>query len=146
MLAVTHAWPLACAISAVTTELWPLNNLYICTVRLVLNAYPAATSYVSCGFNFCPPANCSNPTLPVDGSIEPYQNTTEGAVIFFRCNQGFVPAGRMTAVCGTDGRWNPDAATLVCTCEHHINLHHMQSVAVCSVIKSLSYCQFISNC
>ena len=57
----------------------------------------------------------------MDGSIEPYQNTTEGAEIFFRCNPGFVPAGRMRAVCGADGRWNPDTAT-VCTCEYHINL------------------------
>ena len=41
----------------------------------------------------------------------------EGAQIFFRCNPGFVPAGNMTAVCETDGRWNPDPATLVCTCK-----------------------------
>ena len=53
----------------------------------------------------------------MDGSIDPYHNTTEGAEIFFRCNPGFVPAGGMRAVCGTDGRWNPDPATLVCACE-----------------------------
>ena len=63
------------------------------------------------------PANCSDPTPPTDGSIETYQNTTEGAEILFRCNPGFVPAGRMRAVCGADGRWNPDPATLVCTSE-----------------------------
>ena len=50
-----------------------------------------------------------------NGTIETYQNTTEGAEIFFRCNPGFVPAGRMRAVCGADGRWNPDPAMLVCT-------------------------------
>ena len=55
--------------------------------------------------------------MPGNGSIEPYQNTTEGAEIFFRCNPGFVPAGRMTAVCIADGRWNPDPADLVCTGE-----------------------------
>ena len=64
-----------------------------------------------------PPVNCSDPTPPMDGSIDPYQNTTEGAEIFLRCNPGFVPAGRMRAVCGADGRWNPDLATLGCTCE-----------------------------
>ena len=53
----------------------------------------------------------------MDGSIETYQNTTEGAKIFFRCNPGFAPAGRMRAVCGTDGRWNPDPATFGFTCE-----------------------------
>ena len=66
----------------------------------------------------------------MDGSIDPYQNTTEGAEIFFRCNPGVVPAGRMRAVCGPDGRWNPDPATLVCTCECHINLQYIQFVAV----------------
>ena len=64
-----------------------------------------------------PPVNCSDPTPPMDGSIEPYQNTTEGAEVFFMCNPMFVPTGRMTAVCGADQRWSPDPATLVCTCE-----------------------------
>ena len=57
---------------------------------------------------------CGSPIAPDNGSIEAHQNTTEGAEIFFRCNPGFVPAGRMTAVCGADGRWNPDPAGLVC--------------------------------
>ena len=57
------------------------------------------------------------PPVPGNGSIEPYQNTLEGAEIFFGCNPWFVPAGRMRAVCRADGRWDPDPATLVCTCE-----------------------------
>ena len=68
-------------------------------------------------FIYFDPANCSNPTRPMDGSIEPYQNTTEGAEIFFKCNPGFVPAGRMRAVCGADGRWNPDPAGYRCAGE-----------------------------
>ena len=32
-----------------------------------------------------PPVNCSDPTPPTNGSIDPYQNTTEGAVISFMC-------------------------------------------------------------
>ena len=64
---------------------------------------------------FITPANCSDPAVPRNGSIDPYQNTTEGAEIFFRCNPGFVPAGRMRAVCGADGRWIPDPADQVCT-------------------------------
>ena len=63
------------------------------------------------------PVNCSDPTLPGNGFIESYQNTTEGAEIVFRCNSGFVPNRRMAAVCVTDGMWNPDPATLLCTCE-----------------------------
>ena len=66
---------------------------------------------------FLPPANCGDPTAADNGSFEPYQITTEGAEIFFRCSPGFVPLGRIGAVCRADGRWGPDPATLVCTCE-----------------------------
>ena len=72
---------------------------------------------VPCVYDLFPPANCSDSTSPVDGFIDPYQNTTEGAEIFFRCNPGFVPARNMTAVCGADGRWTPDPADHVCTCK-----------------------------
>ena len=65
-----------------------------------------------------PPVNCSDPTPPMDGSIDPYQNTTEGAEIFFRCNPGFVPAGRMTATCASNGVWTPDPASFTCTREY----------------------------
>ena len=68
------------------------------------------------------PVSCGQPLSPGNGSIEPYQNTIEGAEIFFRCNPGFVPAGRMRAVCGADGRWNPDPAGLVCTGERVFNV------------------------
>ena len=63
----------------------------------------------------------------MDGSIDSYQNTTEGTEVSFMCNPMFVPAGRMTAVCGTNRRWNPDPAGLVCTCEY--------SSTVCSYVK-----------
>ena len=60
-------------------------------------------------------ANCSDPAVPRNGLIGVYQNTTEGAEIFFRCNPEFVPARRMRAVCRADQRWSPDPADLVCT-------------------------------
>ena len=65
-----------------------------------------------------PPVNCSDPTAPTDGSIDPYQNTTEGAVIFFMCNSMFVPSTRMTATCTSNGMWSPDLDSLTCTCEY----------------------------
>ena len=68
--------------------------------------------------SFLSPVNCSDPTPPMYGSIEAYQNTTKGAEIFFRCNPGFVPAGRTTAVCAVDQRWSPDPAGLRCTCKN----------------------------
>ena len=63
------------------------------------------------------PVSCGQPVTPGNGSIEVYQNTLEGAEIFFKCNPGFVPTGRTRALCGADGRWIPDPATLdlVCT-------------------------------
>ena len=54
----------------------------------------------------------------MDGSIDPYQNTTEGAEIIFRCNPMFVPTENMTAVCGADQSWSPNPADLVCMCEY----------------------------
>ena len=57
----------------------------------------------------------------MDGSIVPYQNTTEGAEIFFKCNAMFVPSEKMTAVCGTDQRWDPDPADLTCTCKSNVD-------------------------
>ena len=54
----------------------------------------------------------------MDGSIEPYQNTTEGAEIFFMCNQMFVPSARMTATCTSNGMWTPDPGNLTCTREY----------------------------
>ena len=35
--------------------------------------------------NFLPPVNFGDPTAPMDGSINPYQNTTEGAEIYRSC-------------------------------------------------------------
>ena len=67
--------------------------------------------------------SCKQPVIPGNGSIEAYKNSLEGAEIFFKCNSGFVPAGRMRAVCGDDGRWNPDPATVVCTSETLIFKH-----------------------
>ena len=74
------------------------------------------------------PVSCGQPVTPGNGSIDPYQNTTVGAEIFFRCNPGFIPAGRMRAVCAANGRWNPDPAILVCTGKmfqvYVITMHH----------------------
>ena len=59
------------------------------------------------------PANCSAPTVPGNASIMPYQNTTEGAEVLFKCNQGFTPEN-VTAVCAVNGSWTPDPGSVVC--------------------------------
>ena len=68
--------------------------------------------------NLFRPVNCGDPTAPGNGSIETYQVTTEGAVIFFTCNQMFVPSTRMNATCTSNGMWAPDPGDLTCTCEY----------------------------
>ena len=63
------------------------------------------------------PVNCSAPAVPGNGSIMAYQNTTEGAEVLFKCNQGFMPEENMTAVCAVNGSWTPDPGSLVCKCK-----------------------------
>ena len=68
--------------------------------------------------NFLPPANCGEPTIPGNGSIRTYQNTTEGAEIVFGCNPMFAPSAMVTATCASNGMWSPDPASHMCTCEY----------------------------
>ena len=71
------------------------------------------------------PVNCGIPPTPENGIIENIQSisTVGGAQIFFRCNPGFVPAGRTNATCVSPdgvsvvGTWTPDPADLVCNGE-----------------------------
>ena len=69
--------------------------------------------------NFLPPVNCRMPRAPENGMIENI-NATE---VVFRCNPGFILAGRMSATCmspdgiSVDGIWTPDPADLVCNGE-----------------------------
>ena len=46
-----------------------------------------------------------------------YTGTTNDSVVFYSCNPGLVPAGRMRAVCTEDG-WSPNSADLSCGLEH----------------------------
>ena len=62
------------------------------------------TSSVDCG----PPGN------PQRGSLESYTSTTEGSEVFYSCNPGLVPEGRMRAICTRSG-WSPNPADLDCT-------------------------------
>ena len=61
-------------------------------------------------------ANCGAPPPPVNGSLlQPHTNTTEGSVVVFQCDPGFVPEGEMTAVCGSDGQWTPNPGGVTCS-------------------------------
>ena len=42
-----------------------------------------------------------------------YTDTTEGSEVFYSCDPGLVPEGRMRAVCTRNG-WSPNCADLRC--------------------------------
>ena len=58
-------------------------------------------------------ADCGPPGAPQRGSLENYTNTTEGSEVFYRCDTGLVPEGRMRAVCTRNG-WSPNPAGVSC--------------------------------
>ena len=61
-------------------------------------------------------AECGAPPPPVNGDLmQPHTNTTEGSVVVFQCDPGFVPEGVMTAVCGSDGQWTPNPGGVSCS-------------------------------
>ena len=58
--------------------------------------------------------SCGTPNFAGRVDVEPFNSTTVGSEIVYQCQSGLQPEGRMTSVCGGDGRWNPDPATLLC--------------------------------
>ena len=68
-----------------------------------------------CDSHFNSTADCGAPPPPVSGSLQPGANTTEGSVVVFQCDPGFVPDGQMTAVCGSDGQWTPNPGGVSCS-------------------------------
>ena len=60
-----------------------------------------------------PSVDCGPPVAPWNGSLESYTDTTEGSEVFYSCDQGLVPEGRMRAVCTGNG-WSPNPAELSC--------------------------------
>ena len=57
--------------------------------------------------------DCGSPVAPRNGSLESYNDTTEGSEVFYRCDSGLLPEGRMRAVCTVSG-WSPNPADLCC--------------------------------
>ena len=99
-------------------------DIFILMNRIVLwlqtlswcNVYITCTSSVDCG----PPGD------PQRGSLESYTGTTEGSEVFYSCNPGLVPAGRMRTVCTRNG-WSPNPADLRCAGV----LHTWQTIFSC---------------
>ena len=62
---------------------------------------------------FSSPAGCRAPLSPVNGSIEEYSSTEEGAEIQFHCHDGYTPNKMMSSQC-LNQSWTPDPMELVC--------------------------------
>ena len=61
-----------------------------------------------------PSVDCGQPVVPQNGSLESYTSTINGSEVFYSCDPGLVPVGRMRAVCTGNG-WSPNLADLNCT-------------------------------
>ena len=86
--------------------------------------------------------DCGPPSVPRNGSLESYTITTEGSVVFYSCDLGLVPEGRMRAVCAENG-WSPNPADLNCfssTCILDNNIHHTQATSVVYLIAHQILC------
>ena len=81
---------------------------------------------VASNVSFCHSAGCGRPSPPVNGSIEEYRSTEEGAEIQFHCDEGYTPNEWNTSQC-QDSMWSPDPQLLHCsslpTCKHMHILH-----------------------
>ena len=67
------------------------------------------------GYCFNSTADCGAPPPPVNGFLQPHTNTTEGSVVMFQCDPGFVSEGVITAVCDSDGQWTPNPGHVTCS-------------------------------
>ena len=46
--------------------------------------------------------------------IDPYVNTTGGSLITYHCDDGLIPNNTITAICQSDGQWNPSPDRHTC--------------------------------
>ena len=58
--------------------------------------------------------DCGSPVAPQNGTLESYTNTSNGSEVFYSCDPGLVPVGRMRTVC-TENGWSPNPVDLNCT-------------------------------
>jgi len=60
--------------------------------------------------------DCGVPLPPINGSIlnMKYHSTTVGSQVFYQCNSGMIPSGRMRSFCTLDEGWSPNPVLVVC--------------------------------
>ena len=95
----------------------PCTSLYMkpYTVGIAITPYNTAT-LLDIWFI---PADCGDPSPPMDGFVMAYDSTLEGSQIVFQCNPGRVPSQQIMSVCAANNSWTPDPADLVCRGTHN---------------------------
>ena len=58
--------------------------------------------------------DCGTPSFTGGVAVEPFNSTTVGSDIFYKCQSGHLLEERRNLVCGGDGMWSPDPQGL-CT-------------------------------
>ena len=64
-------------------------------------------------YNHTHAVDCGEPQAPVNGNINSYTSTIEGAQITFQCNSD--PTNVMTSTCSSTGSWEPDPVMVFCS-------------------------------
>ena len=70
---------------------------------------------------------------PQNGSLESYTDKTNGSEVFYSCDPGLVPEGRMRAVCTRNG-WSSNPADLRCTVGMLYSLKHVSAHCVAEYV------------
>ena len=87
--------------------------------------------------------NCSAPSAASGVIIEPYSNTTEGAIIYYNCVMGYGPQERIMAMCTDGGIWSPNPINKVCqTSERYMyiaTITPLDVVCICMYIVLYMY-------
>ncbi len=75
-------------------------------------------------------ANCFDPIPPINGSIDPYNVTTEGATISFQCDDGYVPTALIASICNRSlSEWTPPPQLHNCSLLQGNLACHVQAIA-----------------
>ena len=54
-----------------------------------------------------PPAGCSPPSPPSNGSVNDYLSGSIGSLLIFHCDTGYIPHKQTTSTCLENGSWVP---------------------------------------
>ena len=78
---------------------WVKQSRLLLQQACCLNACLASCLWTHYDSFFNPTADCGAPPLPINGFPPAHTNTTEGSVVVFQCDPGFVPEGEIWQQC-----------------------------------------------